>query len=74
MSKWTTILSKDELDAHWELVKKLDPKFAKSSRKYYETRELSELMADMHKAWLCNDGDWYQLARSYEFLQRIGEV
>lgn len=70
-SKWTDVLSKDELGAHWELVKKLDPKFARASREYYETRTRQELAADMHKAWNCNDGDWYQLAHSYHHLITI---
>lgn len=72
MSRWTKILTKAELDAHWELVNKLDPKFAKAAREYYETRTQQELALDVRRAWACNDGDWYQLAQSY-LRQRLFE-
>jgi 5-methylcytosine-specific restriction endonuclease McrBC GTP-binding regulatory subunit McrB len=62
---WVDVLSQDELDELHETTASLDPSFAAASRRFWESRTENELSALVHQAWLSNDGDQYQLARSY---------
>lgn len=71
-SQWTHILTQAELDAQFELTHSLDPRFAREQRRFYATRTENELKALINQAWLCNDADGYQMARSY--LALFGRV
>jgi hypothetical protein len=62
---WVYVLSEEELDDLYETTASIDPSFAAASRRFWETRTENELSALIHQAWLTNDGDQYQLARSY---------
>lgn len=64
-SQWTYILTQDEIDARFELTRALDERFAREQRRFYATRMENELKALINQAWLCNDADGYQMARSY---------
>jgi hypothetical protein len=64
-SSWTYVLSRTELDTLYELTERLDPRFAKSSREWWESRSVSQLETEKAHAWHANDADSYQKARSY---------
>lgn len=68
-SCWTTVLSKAELLASYELTASLDPRFAREERDFYESRTPAELRSLMAQAWLCNEDCRYQKARSYLALR-----
>jgi hypothetical protein len=68
MSQWTHILTRDELKARFELTASLDPRFARDERAFYEACDVNRLEVLAHGAWLANDRDAYQLARSYAAL------
>ncbi len=65
---WTKTLTATEIDAHYASVAKLDPSFAAKCRKFYETRTKTQLETLAAQAWNCNDGEGYQLARSFAAL------
>ena len=65
MSKWNTILTAAELDAHYALTAKLDPSFAKNDRAFWESRTATQLKVLRSQAWNCNDADIYQMASTY---------
>lgn len=62
---WTDVLSQEELDDLHEKTADLDPAFAAASRRYWASRTENELSALAQQAWLTNDPDQYQMARSY---------
>ena len=64
MSKWTHTLSPAELEARYALTYRLDPRFARSEREFWESRTTNQLAVLAHQAWLCNDADAYQVAKS----------
>lgn len=68
-NRWTDILSEAGLDARHARYAEIDPRFAKSQREFYEGRTAAQLKGLEHGAWMANDSDGYQLARSY--LARI---
>lgn len=70
-SRWTTILGADELAAHYALTASLDPAFARQSRDFYESRTEAQLEAMAAGAWIANDVDGWQLARSWR-AKRFG--
>ena len=65
MSQWSHILTAAELDARFALTAKLDPRFAREQRAWYETRTVQQLRSEMNGSWNANDSDGYQLARSF---------
>lgn len=65
MSRWTDVLTLEQIDEQRKLTASLDPAFARGERQWYETRTDGDLRAAMHSAWLCNEDCRYQLARSY---------
>lgn len=69
MSKWTEILTPDEIAAYHALTASLDPRFAADEKAQYENWSANDLRAAMHRAWLCNEDCRYQLARSYLALK-----
>ena len=69
MSAWSTVLTAAELDAYHSSTAALDQSFATKQKEFYEAQTVGSLSALMHQAWLCNDGDGYQLARSYKALK-----
>lgn len=69
MSVWTHILTPAEIDTHHSNVAALDPNFASQQKQFYEAQTIGGLSALMHQSWLCNDGEGYQLARSYKALK-----
>lgn len=64
-SRWTHILTPDEIAAYHELTASIDPRFAAAERAQYERWTASELKSAMNRAWLCCEDCRYQLARSY---------
>jgi hypothetical protein len=70
---WVDILSQEELDGFHEMTANLDPSFAAGARKFWESRTESDLTALANQAWLTNDGDQYQLARSYLAVAKARE-
>lgn len=64
-SRWTHILSPDEIKAYHALTASLDPAYAARERAQYEAMTAADLRAAMHRAWLCNEDCRFQLARSY---------
>lgn len=73
-SQWTHILAQDEIDARFEQTRFLDERFAREERRFYATRTADQLRALIHQAWLCNDADGYQMARSYLALMGVTSV
>jgi hypothetical protein len=71
MSPWIYILSAAELKAHYALTAKLDPRFAKQEREFYEGRTVPQLHVIKAGAWNANELTSYQLARSYLALKGI---
>ncbi|MCV9960753.1 hypothetical protein OIU34_02475 [Pararhizobium sp. BT-229] len=71
MSRWTEILTPDEIAAYHTLTASLDPGFAAAEKAQYENRTAAELSTTMHRAWLCNQDCRYQLARSYLALKEV---
>jgi hypothetical protein len=69
MSQWTRILTAAELDTLFALTAKLDPRFARQQREWYEARTVQELRSHMNGAWNANDSDGYQMARSFIALK-----
>ena len=65
MSGWTHILTASELEDLFAKTAALDPSYAARQRRFYENASDNDLRALMHQAWLCNEPDGYQLARSY---------
>lgn len=70
-SRWTHILSAAELTALYELTASLDPAFAREWRDFYESRTEAQLESLAAGAWLCNDDDGWQMARSWR-AKRFG--
>lgn len=68
MNKWTDLLTADQLYLFHADVAKLDPNFARKQRDFYESRTAPQLDALASQAWLCNEGESYQLAKSYRAL------
>ena len=64
-SPWNTILTAQELDAHYALTASLDPRFAREQRTFYEGRTLNQLRFHATQAWDCCEPTAYQLARSH---------
>lgn len=69
MSQWSHILTAVELNAHYALTASIDPAFAASERKFYETRTVNQLKALAAQAFDCCTPTAYQLAKSYLALQ-----
>jgi hypothetical protein len=65
MSRWTEILTPDDLAAFHALTASLDPAYAAAEKAQYEKWTANDLRAAMYRAWLCNEDCRYQLARSY---------
>lgn len=70
MSRWTEILTADQIDAQFAQTAALDPRFAREQRKFYETRTAIECGALAHQAWLCCDADAFQIASSFAALKK----
>ena len=64
-SSWTHVLSRAELDTLHELTERLDPRFARSSKAFWESRTADQLETEKFYAWNASDADSYQKARSY---------
>ena len=64
-SPWNTILTAQELDAHYAITASLDPRFAREQRAFYEGRTLNQLRVHATQAWDCCEPTSYQMARSY---------
>lgn len=64
-SQWVDVLTAEQIEEHHSRTAELDPSFATGSRRFWESRTENELAALVHQAWLTNDGDQYQMARSY---------
>ena len=67
-NQWSHILTAAELDAHWALTAKLDPRFARQCREFYESRTASQLRVLVAQSWDCCEPTGYQLARSHAAL------
>jgi hypothetical protein len=62
--RWSTLLSAAGIEADFALAASLDPAFAGASRTFWATRSAGELRVLRDGAWLANDPDTYQMARS----------
>ena len=65
MSEWNVILTPEQIEERLIQTERLDPSFGRKVREFWETRTLEQLRALKSGAWLANDGDQYQMARSY---------
>lgn len=65
MNLWTETLDASGLAAHYAVTAKLDPRFAREEREFYETRSAAQLRALAAGAWNANNSTGYMLARSY---------
>lgn len=65
VNPWRDLLTADELQTYWNDTAKLDARFARQAKAYWESRTVSQCDALASQAWLCNSSDQYQLARSY---------
>jgi hypothetical protein len=65
MSKWTDILTEQQLEERYATTANLDPYFAYSQRVFWESRTIAQLNAIATQAWLSNDAELFQMARSY---------
>ena len=70
-TQWNSLLSSEELTAHYRLTESLDPAFARAQREFYESRTVSQLEVLAHQAWLCCDADGYQMAQTYSALWTV---
>jgi hypothetical protein len=68
---WIDILTAAQLAADYAFTAKLDPRFAASDRKFWETRTVGQLQSLKSDAWYCNESHIYQKARSYLALAGI---
>ncbi len=68
---WAAILTAAEIDAHHALTAQLDRSFAARQREFYASRTPGQLASLAHQAWMCNEGEQYQLARSYAALREL---
>jgi hypothetical protein len=66
---WSKLLSAAEIEADFALTASLDPAFAGASRTFWATRSAGELRVLRDGAWLANDPDTYQMARSLLALE-----
>lgn len=62
---WTHILTAAELEAYYALAAKIDPSHAARRRAFYESRTRVELDTLAYGAWMANDSDGYQMAKTY---------
>lgn len=69
--QWSTILSPAQLEADHALTMRLDPRHAIESRKFWESRTVIQLEILKSGAWMANDPDTYQKARSYLALAGV---
>jgi hypothetical protein len=67
--RWSKLLSAAEIEADFALTASLDPVFASASRTFWATRSAGELRVLRDGAWLANDPDTYQMARSLLALE-----
>lgn len=65
MSPWTHILTADEIDTRHARTAKLDARFARADREFYESRTAAQLSVLAYGAWMSNNSDTYQVALSY---------
>jgi len=68
MSKWSHVLTRQEIDAYHALTASIDRSFAAGERAFYEARSMAQLDTLARQAWNCCEPDAYQLARSYAAL------
>jgi hypothetical protein len=65
MNHWGETLSAEQLEARYALTASLDPVFARDDRQYWESRTASQLRTLAAGAWCANQGEQYQMARTY---------
>jgi hypothetical protein len=70
MNRWTILLTASGIAEYHAHTATVDPSFARAQREFYESRTASECDVLAHQAWLCNEADLYQLARSYAAVKR----
>lgn len=64
-SRWITVLAPTEIAQHWERMAAIDPGHTRCARAWWESQGRPSLDGLAAGAWLCNDAEQYQLARSY---------
>ncbi len=64
-SRWTHVMTREQLRARHALTASLGPDFAERERLWYEARTEGELRTAMVWAWNLAEDDTYQLARTY---------
>lgn len=70
---WATILTPDQIEAHWQDMAAHWPSMAKRSRDWWESRTLPELHGRLSGAWRANELDSYVIARSYISSRKAAE-
>lgn len=65
MSRWTTVLSPDQIEDHFRRFAEVMPEMAARVRAEWEAMTLAELCAARHQAWNTNEDDRYQMANSF---------
>lgn len=70
MSVWTDILTPEQIDAYHKLTATLDAGFALADRDFMNSRTPEQHDALATGCWHCNDGERYQLHRSYAAMKR----
>lgn len=64
MSPWIDLLTPADIAKRRALTASLDPRFAASEQAFWESRSVPELRTIAAGAWLANNPDSYQMARS----------
>lgn len=65
MIDWYTILTREQIAAHYARMASLDPRMARQTREWYESRTFVQLRTIRAQAWTANDRETFCLANSY---------
>lgn len=65
MSRWTEILTAEQINEHFERFARLMPEMARAVRADWEGMTIGQLCAAKDQAWQTNEDDRYQMAASF---------
>lgn len=65
MSKWTTILTPEQIDAHFAIYGEYGRVNRHNLRAAWDGLTVDQLRVARHEAWLCNQSERFMLARSF---------
>jgi hypothetical protein len=65
---WNTVLTAEQIEEYFQLTYKLDPRFARLEREFWQSRTAPQLAALAAGAWRSNDRETFVMAKSYAAL------